>query len=134
MQIFITDWWMCPELYLRRPFHLHASSRLDFLLEERAKEGVQVHLSLTHTHTHIQLNVHTYASILNNLGVCLYPERNFFSVNFILFMQIYILLYKEVTLYLKINSIYSKRRLLNVHENIRVLRHPDHISSGVYLW
>ncbi|XP_078159578.1 phospholipase D zeta 1-like isoform X2 [Carex rostrata] len=87
-EIFITDWWMCPELYLRRPFHLHASSRLDFLLEERAKQGV----------------------------------------------QIYILLYKEVTYYLKINSIYSKRRLLNVHENIRVLRYPDHISSGVYLW
>lgn len=42
VQIFITDWWLCPELYLRRPFHFHGSSRLDILLESRAKQGVQV--------------------------------------------------------------------------------------------
>ncbi|BAH91027.1 Os01g0310100, partial [Oryza sativa Japonica Group] len=41
-EIFITDWWLCPELYLRRPFHHHESSRLDILLESRAKQGVQV--------------------------------------------------------------------------------------------
>ncbi|KAI9080056.1 hypothetical protein K1719_037989 [Acacia pycnantha] len=87
-EIFICGWWVCPELYLRRPFHTHASSRLDNLLEEKAKQGV----------------------------------------------QIYILLYKEVALALKINSDYSKRKLLSIHENVRVLRYPDHFSSGVYLW
>lgn len=49
-------------------------------------------------------------------------------------MQIYVLMYKEVALALKINSVYSKRKLLNIHENVRVLRYPDHFSSGVYLW
>ena len=49
-------------------------------------------------------------------------------------MQIYILLYKEVALALKINSVYSKRKLLSIHENVRVLRYPDHFSTGVYLW
>ncbi|KAK3160706.1 hypothetical protein QOZ80_1BG0063280 [Eleusine coracana subsp. coracana] len=87
-EIFITDWWLCPELYLRRPFHYHGSSRLDVLLESKAKQGV----------------------------------------------QIYILLYKEVSLALKINSMYSKRRLLNIHENVKVLRYPDHFSTGIYLW
>ncbi|GAV64170.1 PLDc domain-containing protein/PLDc_2 domain-containing protein [Cephalotus follicularis] len=87
-EIFICGWWVCPELYLRRPFHSHASSRLDALLEAKAKQGV----------------------------------------------QIYILLYKEVALALKINSVYSKRKLLSVHENVRVLRYPDHFSTGVYLW
>ncbi|XP_057957656.1 phospholipase D zeta 1 isoform X3 [Malania oleifera] len=87
-EIFICGWWVCPELYLRRPFHSHASSRLDALLEAKAKQGV----------------------------------------------QIYILLYKEVALALKINSVYSKRKLLSIHENVRVLRYPDHFSSGVYLW
>ncbi|XP_058077635.1 phospholipase D zeta 1-like isoform X4 [Magnolia sinica] len=48
--------------------------------------------------------------------------------------RIYILLYKEVALALKINSVYSKQRLLNIHENVRVLRYPDHFSTGVYLW
>uniref|UniRef100_A0A0E0HDB8 Phospholipase n=1 Tax=Oryza nivara TaxID=4536 RepID=A0A0E0HDB8_ORYNI len=88
LQIFITGWWLCPELFLRRPFQHHGSSRLDALLEARAKQGV----------------------------------------------QIYILLYKEVALALKINSLYSKQKLLNIHENVKVLRYPDHFSSGVYLW
>ncbi|XP_044486732.1 phospholipase D zeta 1 isoform X1 [Mangifera indica] len=87
-EIFICGWWLCPELYMRRPFHVNASSRLDALLEDKAKKGV----------------------------------------------QIYILLYKEVALALKINSVYSKRKLLNIHENVRVLRYPDHFSTGVYLW
>ncbi|XP_024516571.1 phospholipase D zeta 1 [Selaginella moellendorffii] len=87
-EIFIADWWFCPELYLRRPFTLHESSRLDSLLGAKAREGV----------------------------------------------QIYVLLYKEVALALKINSLYTKRKLLGIHENIKVLRYPDHFSSGVYLW
>uniref|UniRef100_A0A7N1A2T8 Phospholipase n=1 Tax=Kalanchoe fedtschenkoi TaxID=63787 RepID=A0A7N1A2T8_KALFE len=87
-EIFICGWWVCPELYLRRPFHDHSSSRLDDLLEAKAKQGI----------------------------------------------QIYILLYKEVALALKINSVYSKRKLLGIHENVKVLRYPDHFSTGVYLW
>ncbi|KAF5752177.1 Phospholipase D P1 ZETA 1 isoform 1 [Tripterygium wilfordii] len=87
-EVFICGWWLCPELYLRRPFHANAASRLDALLEAKAKQGV----------------------------------------------QIYILIYKEVALALKINSVYSKRKLLSIHENVRVLRYPDHFSSGVYLW
>lgn len=42
LQIYICGWWVCPELYLRRPFHAHASSKLDALLEAKAKRGVQV--------------------------------------------------------------------------------------------
>jgi phospholipase D1/2 len=42
VQIFITGWWLCPELYLRRPFQHLGLSRLDALLEARAKQGVQV--------------------------------------------------------------------------------------------
>lgn len=45
MQIFICGWWVCPELYMRRPFHANAASRLDALLEAKAKQGVQVPLS-----------------------------------------------------------------------------------------
>lgn len=87
-EIFIADWWLCPELYLRRPYTSHEPSRLDALLEAKAKMGV----------------------------------------------KIYILLYKEVALALKINSMHSKRLLLSIHENVKVLRFPNHFSSGVYLW
>eukprot|EP00249_Psilotum_nudum_P019640 c27353_g1_i1 orf=427-3258(+) len=87
-EIFIADWWLCPELFMRRPFHSNEESKLEVLLEAKAKMGV----------------------------------------------QIYVLLYKEVALALKINSMYTKRHLLGLHENIKVLRYPDHFSSGVYLW
>nr|GMD05809.1 phospholipase D zeta 1-like isoform X1 [Ipomoea batatas] len=87
-EIYITGWWLCPELYLRRPFHNHSSSRLDALLEAKANQGV----------------------------------------------QIYILLYKEVALALKINSSYSKRKLLTIHKNVKVLRYPDRFPAGIYYW
>lgn len=36
---------------------------------------------------------------------------------------------------LGINSYYSKQKLVNMHpENIKVLRHPDHAKTGVFLW
>lgn len=35
---------------------------------------------------------------------------------------------------LGINSFYSKQRLSQLHENIKVLRHPDHVRIGVFFW
>lgn len=35
---------------------------------------------------------------------------------------------------LGLNSYYSKQVLSNAHENIKVLRHPDHAKVGVFLW
>ncbi|KAK1417718.1 hypothetical protein QVD17_26852 [Tagetes erecta] len=87
-EIYVTGWWLCPELYLKRPFHANGASRLDALFEAKAKEGV----------------------------------------------KIYILLYKEVAIALKINSLYSQKRLLQIHENVKVLRYPDHFAAGIYLW
>ncbi|GCB78278.1 hypothetical protein scyTo_0018583, partial [Scyliorhinus torazame] len=49
-------------------------------------------------------------------------------------VKIFVILYKEVELALGINSEYSKRTLLHLHPNIKVMRHPDHVSSSVYLW
>ncbi|ETE59081.1 Phospholipase D1, partial [Ophiophagus hannah] len=42
--------------------------------------------------------------------------------------------YKKVELALGINSEYTKRTLMRLHPNIKVMRHPDHVSSTVYLW
>ncbi|XP_038150447.1 phospholipase D2 [Cyprinodon tularosa] len=86
-EIFITDWWLSPEIFLKRP----ATSnhwRLDHILKRKAEQGVKV---------------------------C-------------------VLLYKEVEMALGINSDYSKRTLMNMHPNIKVMRHPDHVSSAVILW
>ncbi|KAJ7980310.1 Phospholipase [Quillaja saponaria] len=45
-EVFICGWWLCPELYLRRTFHAHASSRLEALMEANAKQGVQIYILL----------------------------------------------------------------------------------------
>ncbi|KAF7661465.1 hypothetical protein LDENG_00261290 [Lucifuga dentata] len=86
-EIFITDWWLSPEVYLKRPA-TDKYWRLDEILKRKAEQGVKV---------------------------C-------------------ILLYKEVELALGINSEHSKRTLMNIHPNIKVMRHPDHVSSVVFLW
>lgn len=38
-EVFIRGWWVCPELYLRRPIENHPESRLDLVLEKAAKRG-----------------------------------------------------------------------------------------------
>ncbi|KAH8921125.1 phospholipase D/nuclease, partial [Atractiella rhizophila] len=40
--IYIHDWWLSPELYLRRPPAANEKWRLDHLLQRKAKEGVKI--------------------------------------------------------------------------------------------
>ena len=40
--IYIHDWWLSPELYMRRPAAISQKWRLDRLLQRKAKEGVKV--------------------------------------------------------------------------------------------
>ncbi|KAI7809286.1 phospholipase D1a [Triplophysa rosa] len=87
-EIFITDWWLSPEIFLKRPVVEGNRWRLDCILKRKAEQGV----------------------------------------------RIFIMLYKELELALGINSEYSKRTLMHLHPNIKVMRHPDHVSSSVYLW
>ncbi|XP_061651015.1 phospholipase D1a isoform X3 [Phyllopteryx taeniolatus] len=87
-EIFITDWWLSPEIFLKRPVVEGNRWRLDCILRRKAQQGVCV----------------------------------------------FVMLYKEVELALGINSGYSKRTLMHLHPNIKVMRHPDHVSSSVYLW
>ncbi|XP_073510611.1 phospholipase D2 isoform X2 [Phyllobates terribilis] len=86
-EIFITDWWLSPEVHLKRPA-LDDLYRLDIILKRKAEAGVRV---------------------------C-------------------VILFKEMELALGINSGYSKRALMLLHPNIKVMRHPDHVSSIIFLW
>lgn len=40
--IYIHDWWLTPELYMRRPACISQKWRLDRLLQKKAKEGVKI--------------------------------------------------------------------------------------------
>ncbi|KAJ3657730.1 hypothetical protein Zmor_009514 [Zophobas morio] len=87
-EVFITDWWLSPEIYMKRPAICGDHWRLDSLLKRKAQSGV----------------------------------------------KIFVLLYKEVEVALGLNSYYSKQKLADLSENIKVLRHPDHARVGVFLW
>ncbi|KAF7725701.1 Phospholipase D1 [Apophysomyces ossiformis] len=89
-EIYIADWWLTPELYLRRPPEQNEEFRIDRLLQRKAREGV----------------------------------------------MIYIIVYKEMSVALTINSAHTKQWLQNLHPNILVQRHPDHkiIENDVLFW
>jgi phospholipase D1/2 len=43
-EIFILDWWLSPELYLRRPPSKNEQYRVDNMLKVAAERGVKVHV------------------------------------------------------------------------------------------
>lgn len=75
-EIYIADWWLSPEIYMKRPAIAGDYWRLDHILKRKATQGV----------------------------------------------RIFILVYKELEMALGINSYYSKQRLVELHENIKVSR------------
>lgn len=88
-EIYIADWWLTPELYLKRPT-TDLQFRLDKILIKKAKEGIKV----------------------------------------------YILLFKEVSFAISLLSLRVKEVLTQSGQNpnIKVIRHPEHSTSGVFLW
>ncbi|TAQ91229.1 hypothetical protein B7494_g439 [Chlorociboria aeruginascens] len=81
--IWILDWWLSPELYLRRPPSKNEGYRVDRMLIAAAERGVKVN----------------------------------------------IIVYKEVPSVLTLASAHTKHAL-EVHPNIAVFRHPDHLLNG----
>ncbi|KAM0753544.1 phospholipase D/nuclease [Meredithblackwellia eburnea MCA 4105] len=86
--IFIMDWWLSPELFLRRPPAKHPEYRLDRLLLKKAEEGV----------------------------------------------KIFVMVYKEVTQTMTMSSAHTKHHLEEMHENIAVMRHPDHLGGEITMY
>ncbi|CAF3487840.1 unnamed protein product [Rotaria socialis] len=89
-EVFITDWWLSPEIMLIRPSD-DETFRLDNILARIADAGVRV----------------------------------------------YVMIYKEMSFAVSLNSAYTKR-VLNSKNNrgfIKVIRHPDHYpNGGVLFW
>lgn len=85
--IWILDWWLSPELYLRRPPAKFQEYRLDRMLKAAAERGVKVN----------------------------------------------IVVYKEVTQALTLSSSHTKHALEDLHPNIAVFRHPDHLPDAKVL-
>ena len=102
--VFITDWFLSPELALKRPINYD-----NFIGEKNIKE-IQKNLTLEN------------ASRLMDIFYVLAKKG----------VKIYILLFCETSLALAINSLYTKRTLQYLHQNIKITRHPKGTQS--ILW
>ncbi|KAK1948003.1 Phospholipase D zeta 2 [Phytophthora citrophthora] len=49
-------------------------------------------------------------------------------------VQVYVLMYKEVSMALTLNSMFSKQVLSKLHKNVHVLRDPDFLMKQLGLW
>ena len=102
--VFITDWFLSPELALKRPINYD-----HFVGEKNSKENLK-NLTLEN------------ASRLMDIFYLL-AKRG---------VKIYILLFCEPSVALAINSLYTKRTLQYLHPNIQITRHPKGTKS--ILW
>ena len=100
--VYITDWFLSPELALRRPI---------------SYDDYKGPLGDSKKHQNI-------ATISRLMDVLYYLAKKG--------VKIYILLYKEFEIALAINSTHAKTTLQNLHQNIKVTRHPK--KSLDILW
>ena len=103
--IYITDWWLSPEVFF-------------FLLVnitpyiEMSKKKVLINEKIE--------NMTRLIDVLNykaNQGV-----------------KIYVLIYKEFSFVLSLNSEYTEKILTKFNKNIKVTRYPPVLKTGVFLW
>ncbi|CAG8640514.1 2688_t:CDS:2, partial [Paraglomus occultum] len=79
-EIFIGDWWLSPELYLRRPPSKNENFRLDRLLKRKAEEGVQIYIAIykeIYPTTGTQNSKHSKSALKNlhpNIKVQRHPD------------------------------------------------------------
>ena len=102
--VFITDWWMSPELFLTRPIELEKYKKLQYgepIIEKDPKKLSRL------------------CDILNYIA----NEKK---------VRVYILLYCEFSLALTLNSKHTKIFLTGLSQNIKVIRHPK--KSFDLLW
>lgn len=89
-EIFITDWWMSPELILKRPVANITEWRLDKLLEERAKAGVKVFI-LLYKELEMTLSINSFytkktlSELHPNIKVLRHPDHYVHSNNLVLY-------------------------------------------------
>lgn len=51
--IFVADWWLIPEIYLRRKHPYSSANRFDKMLLKKAKEGVKIYVLGTRGAMHL---------------------------------------------------------------------------------
>jgi phospholipase D1/2 len=89
--IYIADWWISPELFLRRPPHVNQEWRLDYILKRAAERGVRIYVivykevkqALTcnsaHTKQALEALCPEGSPGHGNIVIMRHPDHNFFE-------------------------------------------------------
>jgi phospholipase D1/2 len=101
--IYITDWWMSPEVFLRRP--VYEKEYIDMAEKKLISKN-------------FGMNMSRLMDILD------YKARQG--------VQVYILVYYEMSLALTLNSAHTEEAFKKINKNIKVTRHPS--GAGTLLW
>ncbi|KAI9716354.1 MAG: hypothetical protein M1812_005419 [Candelaria pacifica] len=136
--IWILDWWLSPELYLRRPPSKNEPYRIDRMLQAAAQRGVKVNIivykevtqALTrkylspslpdYLHSLLPRSTDPITSGLSRLGLAV----TFKSLETVEAENP--LMAPPIT----VSSSHTKHALENLHPNIAVFRHPDHLPDA----
>ena len=102
--IFITDWWMSPEVFLERPVKVEQYEAMAF-------------------HQQLKKENPPFTRLMDVLGYVASKG-----------VKIYILVYSECSLALTLQSKHTQDALEKVHENIKVTRHPDAFLTKDIFW
>ncbi|KAI9280408.1 hypothetical protein BY458DRAFT_500604 [Sporodiniella umbellata] len=79
-EIYIADWWLSPELYLRRPPAKNEEFRIDRLLKRKAEEGVKIYI-IVYKEMSVALTIHSahtkiwLQGLHKNISVVRHPDH-----------------------------------------------------------
>ncbi|KAL8902135.1 MAG: hypothetical protein Q9207_004867 [Kuettlingeria erythrocarpa] len=136
--IWILDWWLSPELYLRRPPARNEQYRIDRMLQAAAQRGVRVNIIVYKEVTQALTRKYLSPTIPRYLDSLLPRHTDRLSSALCragLAATFASLEYVEAENQLMnplvaVCSSHTKHALENLHPNISVFRHPDHLPDA----
>jgi phospholipase D1/2 len=139
--IWILDWWLSPELYLRRPPAKNQQYRIDRMLEAAAQRGVKVNIIVYKEVTQALTRKYLSPSLPDYLHSLLPTSTD--PITQALTRAGLNVIFKSMEEVERTNplieppitvcSAHTKHALENLHPNIAVFRHPDHLPDTAVL-
>lgn len=139
--IWILDWWLSPELYLRRPPARNEQYRIDRMLQAAAQRGVKVNIivykevtqALTRKYLSPTLPAYLHSLIPRPPGPFASMTSSLARFGLDAFFASLEHVESKNSLMnpvLSVCSSHTKHALENLHPNISVFRHPDHLPDA----
>ncbi|KAL9105294.1 MAG: hypothetical protein Q9227_009509 [Pyrenula ochraceoflavens] len=136
--IWILDWWLSPELYLRRPPSKNENYRIDRLLQGAAQRGVKINIIVYKEVTQALTRKYISPVLPDYLHSLLPRSTDVFTSTLV---RMGLLATAASVEYLEnenpliappitVSSAHTKHHLENLHPNIAVFRHPDHLPDA----